>query len=691
MYKTLLKKGTAIALALVMATSTIANFPVTAHTTEEVANPYVTGGRIRNTETVPLNWDLAHATCEACGVVEQLEFDPNRPWYQDDEGTIWQDGIPFANMDDVFIFDNVVPLQRRLHDWQDRRITSSDQDLINMADRLILAYLHNNNLTLEEALAISHVELPFIILNGEAIRMDRRGIAFTEISDISIHPLARENPRMFNPVYQPDFERTSTVRSNLTDGIVVPIYHSHHPGGYVFAHEFARINEFGETHLKVRRVVSEDTPASELALMWIYDADPRTRITFIENYPEQFRIFNTWEVMSSFAVWDFETMEFLPMSAATSNYITPLSSAAGGIWHTQFSSITPHPVGSPDDQWFVWFSARGDGDYRVWFSDFTVMIGDVMLFAYCGNPWQATPSSMQPGQCPEAQGLTGQWPWRADEPVHSSVLGTRRHARIATGGRGTAVSDVQAEYRYPMGDDVFERYWDGGAAIVVANSGDHFSNLSTMGMGGAGPNPAGGEVTVIAERGVPFTLDIAHAFGENSAEPGRGSLGAFLIADTSWFSASSFMPNTRFAIAYYDSWTFTVSNAVDEEYIVVYFTPVWAESLAGGWRAQSGNHQDIWFALPWFEWRIIIELEECPPITISPEEAIALAPLFGLSVNLDPSVLDCITDIEPLVGTWEDYGASFDLSCIYEEEWEFHVQGYLVPQMISMLLVLLLN
>jgi len=209
MYKTLLKKGTAVALALVMASSTIANFPVTALTPEEVTNPYVTGGRIRNTETVPLNWDIAHATCEACGVVEPLEFDPNRPWYQDEEGIIWQDGIPFANMDDVFIFDNVVPLQRRLHDWQDRRITSSDQDLINMADRLILAYLHNNNMTLEEALAISHVELPFIILNGVAIRMDRRGIAFTEISEASIHPLARENPRMFNPVYQPDFERTS--------------------------------------------------------------------------------------------------------------------------------------------------------------------------------------------------------------------------------------------------------------------------------------------------------------------------------------------------------------------------------------------------------------------------------------------------------------------------------------------------
>jgi len=88
MYKTLLKKGTAVALALVMATSTIANFPVTAHTTEEAANPYVTGGRIRNTEKVPLNWDLAHATCEACGVVEPLEFDLNRPWYQDEEGTI---------------------------------------------------------------------------------------------------------------------------------------------------------------------------------------------------------------------------------------------------------------------------------------------------------------------------------------------------------------------------------------------------------------------------------------------------------------------------------------------------------------------------------------------------------------------------------------------------------------------------
>jgi len=234
---------------------------------------------------------------------------------------------------------------------------------------------------------------------------------------------------------------------------------------------------------------------------------------------------------------------------------------------------------------------------------------------------------MQPGQCPEAQGLTGRWPWRADEPVHSSVPDSPRRTRIATGARGTAVSGVQAEYRYPMGDDVFARYWIDGGAIVSANAGDYFSNLSTMGMGGEAPNPAGGVVVVQAERGVPFTIDIEHAFGVNQEDPRRGSLSTFLIADTSWFSASSFMPNTRFAIAYYDSWTFTVSNAVEEDYLIVYFTPIWAESLAGGWRAQSGNAQDIWFALPWFQWRIIIQIEEdpCdrPPVTVT------TADLFG--------------------------------------------------------------
>jgi len=659
MYKTRLRKALACTLALVMAVSTLVGFPSTVfaeegtsggRNTETVSlqsqeeNPFVTGGRVRNTETVGLGWDSLP------------EFDPNRPWYQDEDGTIWQDGIPFANMDDVFIFDNVVPLQRRLHDWQDRRITSSDQDLINMADRLILAYLHNNNMTLEEALAISHAELPFIILNGEAVRTDTRGVAYTEISEESVHPLAAENPRMFNPVYQPDANQASVVRSNLVDGIVVPIYHSEHPGGYIFGHEFSLINSFEDTYLKVRRHIPEETSQWELALMWIYDTDPRTRIEFIERYPEKFRMFNTWEIMSSFSAWSFEEMEFIPMSEVTPNAITPLSSFDARF--TAFSSIVAHPVGNPDNQWFVWFSARPGNDYRVWFSDFTFNIGFIQFFAYCGNPWQATPQAMNPGSSSEAQGLTGRTPWRADEKI-STQFDNRRGARIATGAAGTAASNVQAEPRQvtPAGEtsqDIFDIYWVGGGAIIAANAGDATSNLSTIGMGDLPPSRPGGEITIQVTPGEPFALPITHQFGINHSQGIEGgALQANITADPAWFSNSARPLNAPFSIAYHNEWAFTVDPNIQEEQIVVYITPTWAQSLSGGWRSTSGNHQDIWFALPWFQWRIIIELIPSiptkPDYELASEDALVLAQQLGFDLSgIAQEVFECITGFEPL-------------------------------------------
>ena len=173
MYKIKLKRALTCAVALAITVPTLIGFSFAAPGQEcETCGVAQYGNS--GIETMPL------------GLESLVDFDPNRPWTQDEDGTIWQDGIPFANMDDVFVFDSIEPLQRSMPDWQDRRITSSDPGLINMADHLILAYLRNNSMTLEEALAISHAELPFIILNGEAIRTDARGVAYTEISEESM-------------------------------------------------------------------------------------------------------------------------------------------------------------------------------------------------------------------------------------------------------------------------------------------------------------------------------------------------------------------------------------------------------------------------------------------------------------------------------------------------------------------------
>jgi len=652
MYKIKAKKFLAVALALVMAASTLAGFPaavfacdgcgVSQNQTPPAStenNPHVTGGRVRNTETIPLNWDLEEGVSggrvattndgNTYGAEPKPEFDPNRHWTQDEDGTIWQDGIPFANMDNIFVFDTLAQPQERPPDWQDKRITSSDPDLIANADRLITAYLQENNMTMEEALAISHAELPFLILNGEVVRTDKRGIAFTEISEESIHPLAQENPRMFNPVYEPDYTKVSVVRSNLANNIVVPIYHNEHPGGYIFAHEFSLINEIGETYLKIRRQISEDTPRLELDLQWIYDMDPRTRITMIENHPEVFRKFNTWEVMSSFAVWCFEEMEFLPMSVATENSIPPLSYPAAAFDQRDAvrGAISIPPGQARDTTWYVHFSGggltRSDiwDNWGVWFSEFTVVVGGIVIYGYCGNPWQATPQATNPDRDKYAQGLTGRWPWSGDVPIHNSGPDTHRGARIAAGAMGAHLSGVTAAPRNNLPQGTFDSYWVAAIPIVQAAAEDPHSNLSTIGLGEYEPNAAGGSITIEAERGVEVTIPITHAFGRpvpNDHGEVGGSLGAHFIANPDWFSSfsistsSSSSPldilNKRFALAYVNYFTFTIAENVEEDSITFYLTQSWTDDLAGGWRANNRTHQDIWFALPRFRWRITVQL-----------------------------------------------------------------------------------
>jgi len=59
----MIRKLTAIALSAIMALSSMPVVYASQPQAETaIANPYVTGGRIRNTETVPLNWDLEEPT-----------------------------------------------------------------------------------------------------------------------------------------------------------------------------------------------------------------------------------------------------------------------------------------------------------------------------------------------------------------------------------------------------------------------------------------------------------------------------------------------------------------------------------------------------------------------------------------------------------------------------------------------------
>ena len=424
------------------------------------------------------------------------------------------------------------------------------------------------------------------------------------------------------------------------------------------------------------------------------------------------------------------------------------------------------------------------------------------MLAHCGNPWQATPRAANPGDSAEAAGLNILWPWRGNVPLGPTGQSTYRFTRIGAGAAGTRINNPNGYTIHNPAAHIHVPHWTQTADQILAASGQRTSYLSTIGVNDEAPNAEGGTVTVEASPGeeVEITFAWPHAGGTPGGTLNIGGIGQMrlhLLANPDWFTATSIGLGESLppdGILSY-GWTFTIAPDIEEEYIEILLTPYWAESLAGGHRSVQGYVQDIWFALPWFERTIRIELTGVQPmfnctfidgseeqiwdwvepscwgnadnehyqlwldavadaraanpnasddeiseiaseavwqtwatrgqmgmfvhpehgplpsgpsmtggpstlervlevvegicdgkltVFMTPEEAIAMAEALGIPLNLEPAVLECISDIDPLVGTWADFGGDFEGDCT-SEEWEDHVLERLLPEMLATL------
>jgi len=703
-----LKKLLATAMALVMTASTLASFPVTAFAhecntcgvsnntiQEEEVNPYVTGGRIRNTETVALNWDANFTS------VDGIEFDPDRPWTEDEYGTIWQDGIPFANMDNVFIFDTpAFQSHRLLNEGRDPVGYQSEQQL-DRVDQMIRDYVNRRQIPLEQILANSQVEAPFMIINDELVNVPTDGLVLLDFDMEWVHPQARVAPEWMQPAYLMHDSTLETRGSRLIPGLVVPEYTENHPGGWVFVHEMFLPMDITQLTLNLRpdfTGIDYIPDFDEFLDTWDSIANPFARVAFVEEFPHLEDYFgNIYEHVYYF--YDKREGEFVPYSelqvagVLAEDFISRPTPRLGTATTSLPLSVVPG-TDSPEYAWTMRFrqngnylqTSMGNTSISLVFTQFRVTYGNgVYLRAFCAHPWRQTPptTTVNVTGVPPVIGMLGLYPWNLSTP-NTAGRSVQGYTYSRVGAAAAAASSTGVTYhvipgRTPIQSQV-DLYWTATGNLVTGHP-DRHSELTTFTLDGTESRP-GTNITVEGEKGVPISIPVSFP------DPSRVYF-AWTVVLAEGQPQVNIESNINFAevnTGGVSDFTFTIPEDFDEDEVILIFRPWHQESLASGLRGEGGTAQDVWTALPWFWWEITILLEPvCDPVTVTSEEAISLAPLFGLSVNIDQDVLDCITDIEPMVGTYEEYGDSFEGNCFDEEEWEFHVQGYLVPMMIALL------
>ena len=353
----------------------------------------------------------------------------------------------------------------------------------------------------------------------------------------------------------------------------------------------------------------------------------------MENYPDLVQEAGVaLEIFSSPFLWDMATMEIVPFYNAELETLV-LSQPVGfsGILDnrvTSHSSFAHRPYGSgPDSTWRIGFpTLRSPNNHDIWFSGFSVNIGNAVMAAHCGNPWQPSPSSVNPGPDNVAAGLLTTWPWEGNANTgHGGAPHNQRHARIAAGATGAQIASIPV-VRHAPNQEVFDDFWTGGAARVMGASGQRTSNLSTLGIGEEDPDPEGGTVTVEGNPGesihLPFRFP--YAPGTPTGDAGVGGptqLTFHFKGDPAWFQSTDVEMGKQISIDQLSNhgWTFTLAENIPSDAEVI-ITPFWAESLAGGHRSTSGTAQDIWFALPWFEWIVRFEDDKKPDVVVHVSE-----------------------------------------------------------------------
>jgi len=622
MYKTKLKRSIAVALALIMAAPALVSYPSTivyatpqpnnstistGRVTEN--NPHATGGRIRGAET---------------------EFDPNRPWTQDEEGTIWQDGIPFANMDDIFVWDSG-PLQshRRLNEGRDPVGFQSESQL-DRVDQMIRDYVNMRQIPLDQILANSQVEAPFMIINNELVNVPRDGVVLLDFDMDRVHPQARVAPEWIQPPHNMGIN-TEIRGSRLIPGLVVPEYMGNHPGGWVFVHEMFVPMDTTQMHLHLRpvfpriEIIGDDLVGFIQA--WDEVANPFHKITFLEEFPElEPYVGNIVE--STLWYFDILSLETVPyyvlqdQGILPAMQVAPLSESSLGFDHSDSISFSIGATHESHENWRLHFS--GIGNITLVFTEFIIQYGHgVSLYAFCAQPWQRTPVATKVDGVSSVyiQGLLALYPWNINTyteggrlPVNhaTSRNGVGAAAAVAAGitygiptdripvGPGTGSTGL----RYGINEHLLLHYWT-QFGDLVRNHPDRYSEATTFTLAGE-ESRSGTEITVEGERGKPILISV------ETPDASRLQLAwTVVLADgTPDIDIESNINIAEVNTGGIREFIFTIPEDFEEDSITLIFRPWHGEGVAGGLRGDGGHSQDIWSALPWFWWEITIELNQ---------------------------------------------------------------------------------